>query len=115
MAPVERYVKVNFICNKKCLKDFSDQYSNWGFFSNETDCLGGLWNLFHWIFIRTQLDKHPGTSLDMFSLDAVQTGLVDLLELLQNLGSTIDKVQEILTEKIITNSALWLIKFCELH
>lgn len=42
----------------------------------------------------------------MFSLDAVQTGLVDLLELLQNLGSTIDKVQEILTEKIITNSAL---------
>lgn len=42
----------------------------------------------------------------MFSLDAVQTGLVDLLELLQNLGSTMDKVQEILTEKIITNSAL---------
>lgn len=51
----------------------------------------------------------------MFSLDAVQTGLVDLLELLQNLGSTIDKVQEILTEKIITNSALCMIKFCELH
>lgn len=51
-----------------------------------------------------QFDKHAGTSLDMFSLDAVQTGRGDLLEPLPNFGSTI--VQEILTVKIITNSAL---------
>lgn len=42
----------------------------------------------------------------MFSLDAVQTGLGDLLEPLPNLGSTMDIVQEILTGNIITNSAL---------
>lgn len=69
-------------------------------------------------FIRTQFDKHAGTSLDVFSLDAVQTGLGDPLEPLPNLGSTMDIVQEILTGKTITNSALSLIKFCftgELH
>lgn len=43
----------------------------------------------------------------MFSLDAVQTAsLGDLLGPLPNLGSTMDIVQEILTGKIITNSAL---------
>lgn len=106
------------ICDKKCLTGFADQHSNQGFFNTGADCLGGLWNLFQWNFLRTKFDKHAGTSLDIFSLDAVQAGLGDLLGSLPNLSSTMDIIQTILTGKIITNSALWLIKFCitsELH